>query len=145
MFAVFAVLSAFFRIEMVLIEYPESYSILRLAPASQIPVWVRPGRFISVTRTQEELSVICLESCVPRSQSAEHGWTLIGCQGPLAFSEVGILARLTTHLADAKIPLLAVSTHETDYILTRSPDKARSQLKKAGYEVIRASSSAINV
>lgn len=129
---------------MILVEYPESYSILRFAPASQVPEWVRPGRFTSVTRTPEELSVICLESCVPRSQSAEHGWTLMGCRGPLGFSEVGILAKLTAHLANAKIPILAVSTHDTDYILTRNPDEARSELKKAGYEVIRASSSAIN-
>ena len=126
---------------MVLIEYPERHAILRLPPASTIPAWAEQGAFMSVTRTPHELSVICQESSIPPEQTAERGWALMGCQGPLDFSAVGILAELTGILAEANLSVLAVATHDTDYILTRDPDTACTVLENAGHEVIRANSS----
>ncbi len=122
---------------MVLIEYPEAYAIVRLAPDSQVPDWACSGTFTSITRTPEELSVICQEQNVPPEQSIAGGWFLIGCQGPLDFSSVGILGRLTATLMEAELPILAISTYDTDYILTRNLLATRKALQKAGYEIVR--------
>ena len=129
---------------MTLIEYPEPYAVVSLLPTNEVPGWANYGRFTSITRAPDELSVICQERYIPPEQPAESGWYLIGCQGPLSFSAVGILAKITAVLADAGIPILTVVTYNTDYILTRNPNVARDTLQKAGYEVIRASASETN-
>ncbi|MCY4172306.1 MAG: ACT domain-containing protein [Bacteroidetes bacterium] len=126
---------------MVVIEYPEPYAIVKLDPSSQIPQWVDESHFTSVTRTPEELSIICLESRVPSMHKGETGWYLIRCEGPLSFDTTGILANLSQILNLEGLSILAVATYNTDYILTRSPEVARNALQKAGYEVIRANSS----
>ncbi|MCY3487709.1 MAG: ACT domain-containing protein [Bacteroidetes bacterium] len=130
---------------MVLVEYPEPFAVLRFPPASKIPAWAEQGPFTSITRTPQELAVICQESLVPLEQAAERGWYLMGCQGPLDFSAVGILAGLAGTLADAGISILTVATYDTDYFLTRDPDRARTALQEAGHEVIRASSSETSI
>ncbi len=121
---------------MVLIEHPESFAVIRLSPEDEVPVWATRGRFTSITRTSEELSVICPEQSVPSTQRAERGWHLLGCDGPFSFDTVGILAELTAVLSKANIPLLAVATYDTDYILTRDQAAARVALQKAGHEIV---------
>ena len=122
---------------MVLIEYPESYAIVRLAPNGEVPAWAHCGEFSSITRTPEELSVICQEQYIPPDQVLVKGWHLIGCQGPLEFSAVGILAQLTAVLMEAGLSILTISTYNTDYILTRNQESTRIALQKAGHEVVQ--------
>lgn len=126
---------------MVLIEYSEPYVVVSLPPASEIPAWAINTQFMSVTRTSEELSVICQERYLPPEQTAESGWYLIGCQGPLSFSAVGIMAKITAVLAGAGLSVLTIATYNTDYVLTRNPNAAHNALRSAGYEVIPDSSS----
>ncbi|MDE2771997.1 MAG: ACT domain-containing protein [Bacteroidota bacterium] len=121
---------------MVLIEYPEPYAVIRLSPEDEMPFWATRGRFTSITRAPGELSVICPEHSVPPTQHAERGWYLLGCDGPFSFDTVGILAELTAVLSKANIPLLAVATYDTDFILTRDQTAARVALQNAGHEVV---------
>lgn len=121
---------------MVLIEYPDSYAVIRLSPEEEVPVWATHGRFTSITRTSGELSVICPEHSVPLTQPAERGWYLFGCDGPFSFDAVGILAELAAVLSNANIPLLAVATYDTDYILTRDRTATRVALQNAGHEIV---------
>ncbi len=126
---------------MVLTEYPEAYVVIRLSPEDEVPSWATRGRFTSITRTPEELSVICPEHSIPTTQSAERGWYLLGCDGPFSFDTVGILAELTAVLSKANISLLAIATYDTDYILTRDQTAARAALKNAGHEIVFRGSS----
>ena len=121
---------------MVLIEYPEPYAVIRLSPEDEMPFWATRGRFTSITRAPGELSVICPEHSVPPTQHAERGWYLLDCGGPFSFDTVGILAELTAVLSKANIPLLAVATYDTDFILTRDQTAARVALQNAGHEVV---------
>ena len=121
---------------MVLIEDPDSYAVIRLSPEDEVPVWATCGRFTSITRTSGELSVICPEHSVPLNQPAERGWYLLGCDGPFSFDTVGILAELAAVLSNANIPLLAVATYDTDYILTRDRTATRVALQNAGHEIV---------
>lgn len=121
---------------MVLREYPEPFAVVRLSNEDEVPVWATRGRFFSITRAPGELSVICAENSVPSAQHAERGWYLLGCDGPFSFDTVGILAELTAVLSHANIPVLAVATYDTDYILTRNQTAARIALQNAGHTVV---------
>ena len=116
---------------------PSTYSICRLSPNSQIPNWTHKGSFVSITKTTEELSVVCEESQVPSDVKAESDWRILKVEGPLDFSLTGILSRISTCLAKAKISIFAISTFDTDYIMVKSSslNEAISSLKKEGYEV----------
>ncbi len=130
---------------MVFIEYSEPFGVVHFSSTSKIPVWAERGPFTSITRTPHELSVICQESQIPSDQAAERGWYLMGCQEPLDFSAVGVLAKLATTLADAGLSILTVATYDTDYFLTQDPSTARMALQAVGHEVIRSSSSATSI
>lgn len=84
-----------------------------------MPSWATSGSLISVTRTAEELSVVCGEDAVPSGVKCEKGWKCLRIRGPLAFAETGVLSFLVVPLATAGIPIFVVSTFETDYILVK--------------------------
>lgn len=102
----------------------ETLAVCRLEPDDPVPSWADGPGFASVTRTDDELSVVCPERRVPDDVRAEGGWRAFRVEGPLDFSMVGILASLTGPLAAAGIPVFAVSTFDTDYLLVSSADVA---------------------
>lgn len=104
---------------------------------SELPSAVLEGRFVSVTRTADELSVVCADEDVPSGGSVHRGWSCLQVEGPLDFSLTGVLASLITPLADAEVPVLVISTCETDYVLVRTEllRKAVAVLERAGHAV----------
>lgn len=110
---------------MKLILYEDRFAICRLDPRDPIPAWA-DGALLSITRTPRELSILCAESAVPEGVCAEKGFRAMEVLGPLDFSAVGILASLTRPLAEAGIPILAVSTFDTDVVLVREGDLERA-------------------
>ena len=91
-------------------------------------------------RTDEEISLVCETAHVPENTTArEDGWRAMRVVGELDFSLVGILARISDVLAREKIGIFAVSTYNTDYILTKETqfEDALAALARAGYEVTR--------
>ena len=92
-----------------------------------------------VSRTDEEISVVCRTKDVPYSTcSREDGWKACRVQGTLDFSMIGILAGISRILADQKIGIFVVSTYQTDYILTKTEnfEKAMLALEEAGYRIL---------
>jgi hypothetical protein len=114
-------LSAVGGLRLTLLE--ERLAICRLEPHQPLPTWF-PGKggIVSMTRTDEELSLVLSEADVPRDMRAERGWRAFKVQGPLDFALTGIMARLSGVLAEAGISLFALSTYDTDYILVREGD-----------------------
>jgi len=113
------------------------YGICRFGPNDPAPSWVTGGEFVSVTRTSEELSVVCPQRAIPESVPSNPDWRVLQVEGPLDFSLVGILAGLSATLAQANISLFAVSTFDTDYLLVHEADfkTAVKALRGAGHEV----------
>lgn len=111
------------------------YAVCHLSPDASLPSWATCGHFWSVTRTREELSIVTDESCIPAEIPASRGWTLIELIGPFDFDQAGILMDLIAPLAAADIPVLAIATYDTDYILTQSASESMYVLRKAGYEI----------
>lgn len=100
--------------------FPQSFAIARLEPDAELPsaVLASPG-FVSLTRTEDELSIVCAEDVTAGLPRVDSGWRAIKVQGPFAFDETGILASFLDPLAVAGIGIFAVSTFDTDYILVK--------------------------
>jgi uncharacterized protein len=119
-------------------RFPDSFAVCRLAPNAIIPAWATNSHFFSITRTSEELSIVCVESHVPPDVHHEGEWVCLVLKGPFPFSETGILASFLQPLSDNAIPIFAVSTFNTDYVLVKQAwiDKAIAVLIQAGHEAL---------
>jgi hypothetical protein len=118
-----------------------TWAVARLPARAAIPPWAMTGdEFVSITRTKDELSVICPEAVLPRDIQAERGWAILKVLGPFPFSQLGILAAFASPLAAGGISLLAIATFDTDYILVKSADLAAAcaLLTAAGHEHVTA-------
>ena len=99
-------------------------------------IWAlhRHSGFVSITRTRDELSIVCNERNVPSGVKVDRGWRVLKVEGPLDLSLTGILASIAVPLAEAKINLFAISTFDTDYVLVKAEklDRAIEVLRRRG-------------
>lgn len=112
------------------------FSVCRLNKLSDME---RLCEYCFLSLTDEEISLVCPTSHVPENTSArEDGWSMLRIEGQLDFSLIGILAKISAVLAENGIGIFAVSTYNTDYILTRTEQfgRAVSALREAGYNII---------
>lgn len=109
---------------MMLSLLPEQLAVCRLEPHDPLPAWAQGGPLLSITRTADELSILCGQSQVPPGVLAETGWRALKVAGPLGFSMVGVISSLAGTLARAKVSIFALSTFDTDYILVKQADLA---------------------
>ncbi|WP_019818723.1 ACT domain-containing protein [Saccharomonospora saliphila] len=119
---------------------PGEYAVARLHSTDAVPAALLApgdGALVSVTRTGEELSVVCPVDSAPDGARVEAGWRLLTVRGPLAFTLTGIMAALSNELAAAGVSLFALSTYDTDHLLVRADDldRAVAALREAGHEV----------
>ena len=99
-----------------------AFAVCRMAPNAGIPPWIPTKGFVSITRTVNELSIVCLSDAVPETIRAERGFRVLKVEGPLDFCLTGILLSVLGPLTDAEIPIFAVSTYDTDYVLVKEVD-----------------------
>lgn len=118
---------------------PDRYAIVRLDAGAEPPAWASGGSFVSLTRTPDEVSVVCGEAQVPSDVGGDRGWRILRLQGPFPLESVGVLASVAGPLADAGISLFVVSTYETDYVLVKeaSTERALAVLAGRGIAVTR--------
>jgi len=116
---------------------PDTFALCRLSADEIVPEWAMIGEFVSITHTQDELSIVCAAENVPPDVKADRGWSALKVEGPLDLALTGILASLTRPLAQAQINLFAVSTFDTDYLLVKEYNLARAceALREAGFVV----------
>lgn len=116
----------------------EKYGVCRLDKTELIPEWAQNSGFFSITRTSDELSIVCSEDNIPKDIKCEKDWRALKIEGPLDFSLIGILASISAILAQKGISIFAISTYDTDYILVKNKDidNAIESLVKEKYEVI---------
>ncbi|MBW1982799.1 MAG: ACT domain-containing protein [Deltaproteobacteria bacterium] len=118
--------------------FPEIYAICRLPAGSEVPCWVSGREFLSVTHTEEELSIVCQQDKVPPEIECERGWRCLKIEAHLDFALLGVLASLTTALAGRGISVFVVSTFQTDYLLVRDrqADRAVAVLTGLGHDLV---------
>jgi hypothetical protein len=110
-------------------------AICRLPPHAPLPEWASKESLWSVTRTTNELSIVCPEESVPSDIQADRGWVPLQVVGPLPLTMTGVLSSLAEPLAQAGISIFAISTFETDIVLVRTAElqKAMNALSSAGH------------
>ena len=113
------------------------YAVCQLRSQKSVPDWVFQGDFYSITRTPEELSIICPQEYVPEDITCQPGWRVLKVEGPFNFNEIGVLASLTGPLAAAQLSLLTISTYDTDYLFIQGEnfEQAVKVLSAAGHQI----------
>lgn len=117
----------------------EKYGVCRLNKTELIPEWAKGSEIFSITKTLDELSIVCVQENIPNEIKCEKDWRILKVEGPLDFSLIGILASISTILAEKSISIFAISTYDTDYILVKDKDidNAIEALLNKRYEVIK--------
>lgn len=116
---------------------PERLAVCRLPVDAPWPAPPADATFYSVTRTDAELSVLCIEDAAPAGAEVEPDWRVIEVAGPLDFDMVGVMASLTQPLADVGVSVFVVSTYDTDYVLVHAAalERAVEALRSQGHTV----------
>jgi hypothetical protein len=108
-------------------------AIVRLSADAPAPEPATGGALWSITRTADELSVVCDEAVVPpHAERVERGWRALRVHGPIPFDVTGVIAGLTTSLAAAGVPVFVISTYDTDYLLVREAHLERAREALSG-------------
>jgi hypothetical protein len=117
---------------------PGPYAIVRLASNAPVPDWATNGDFTSVTRTAEELSIVCRTDNVPPNVHSPHRWICLKLEGPVPFSQTGVLLSFIEPLSTRDVPIFTISTYDTDYVLIQEEFAwAVDVLREAGHELGR--------
>ena len=116
------------------------FGIFRLPPRARIPRWVHRSSFYTISRSRDELSVVCEQHLMPKGKlpedtRIESDWRAIRVLEPLDFSLIGVLASLANPLSAANVSIFCISTYDTDYLLVRHKNLNRAirALEGAGH------------
>ena len=117
---------------------PGRYGVYRLPEGSPLPPWATGGAFTTVSRSGDELSVLCAWTDEAAGLPAIGPLVCCRLDGVLDFSLTGVLARVTAPLATAGISVFSVATYDTDYVLVGEAerDRARQALESAGLDFL---------
>jgi uncharacterized protein len=115
-----------------------AYAIVRFVPDASVPLWATQGEFTSISHTRDELSIVCLAENVPKELNSPLRWICLKLEGPFPFSQTGVLLSFIEPLSSNDIPVFAISTYDTDYVLIPEEftDSALERLQNAGHERI---------
>lgn len=113
----------------------QSYSLCTLGVGQPIPAWVAASHFYSITKTNDELSILCQSNVVPAMVQQNAGWRVLQIAEVLDLNLTGITARFSTALAAVGVNLCVIATYNTDYILVKEEKLtiAISALAAAGF------------
>jgi uncharacterized protein len=120
------------------LKLPGVYAVVHLASDAAMPDYAGAGDFISVTRTPDELSIVCPIENVPNRAEPGPRWICLKLEGPFPFSQTGVLLSFIEPLSNNGIPIFAISTYDTDYVLVQGEFAARAlaSLQAAGHQLI---------
>jgi hypothetical protein len=119
-------------------QLPGPYAIVRLAADAPVPEWATKGEFTSITRTPDELSIVCPADNLPRDVNSLHHWICLKLEGPFPFELTGVLLSFIDPLSRNGVPIFAISTYDTDYVLIQEEfvGIAMGRLKQAGHQLV---------
>jgi hypothetical protein len=123
--------------QLALITLPEKFAVCKLEAKAPVPQWATSGSLVSITRTADELSVVCPQNLVPADVTCEVDWRCVRVAGTMDFALIGVVVSLVNPLAEAGISVFVVSTFDTDYLLVKEKDweRAAEALQLAGHKL----------
>lgn len=116
------------NIKLTLFLLPEKLGICHLAANSPVPSWASSGEFFSITKTDQELSIVYPQEKIPAGVLMEKDWRAFRVEDVVdGVYVVGIIASLSGPLAKAGISIFNISTYETNYILLEEKNLAKAK------------------
>lgn len=94
--------------------------IAKLSEYNKLDDLIDKAKFVSLTKSGDELSLVIDRENLPDHQFANEGWKAFKIIGPLDFSLVGILQQVIKPLSEKGITIFTISTFDTDYILVKN-------------------------
>ena len=116
----------------------EEFAICQVEDYSQVNL---ENPFVFTGATDEEKSLVCPIARIPENAlTVDKHWSAFRIEGVLDFSLIGILSKISSLLAEHNIGIFAISTYNTDYILTKTADfqRALQVLKEAKYTILES-------
>jgi hypothetical protein len=113
-----------------------TFAICRLDSGDPVPAWAQ-GEFVSITRTNDELTIVCIQDDVPAGIHCDLGWRCLRPDGRFDLTEVGVIASLAKPLADNGVSVFVIGTFDTDYLLVKESrlSDAVVALEQSGHSV----------
>lgn len=105
--------------QLTFIVLPNEYALCRLDTNDAVPAWALSSSFYTISKTTDELSVVCETSCVPDGIKLDKDWRLLKIAAVLDLSLTGITAKFSTALANVDVNLCVIATYDTDYIMVK--------------------------
>ena len=117
----------------------DSFAICRLDKDAPVPDWALTRQFFSVTRTEDELSIVCPQESVPEGIDCKAGWRCLKVESPFEFDLAGMISSIAARLAESDIDMFVLATQDSDYLMVKESDleQATSVLSEARYRVYR--------
>ena len=119
----------------------DKYAVCKFKNDADIPGFIYDSEFYSITKTPDELSIVCRQSenirDIKNMFEVNKDWRIIKVKTPLDFSSIGVISGISGILKENKISILTISTYETDYILVKNKDLRRvvDSLKESEYKI----------
>lgn len=111
-------------------------AIAKLSEIDNLDDLFAKTKFVSFTKTKDELSLVIDIENLPKHQFVNKGWKAFKIIGPLDFSLVGILQQVICPLSDNGISIFTISTFDTDYILVKKQQLQRAvEVLKERFEI----------
>ena len=120
-----------------LLSYPERLAVVRLGPGSEVPAWAESSSVFAVIATAAETTVVCAGRDVPTKARHAGPYTAFVVDGTLDPAEVGVLHALLGPLVASDVPVMTLSTFDTDWLLvpTDRAETAAEAWRASGHEV----------
>lgn len=111
------------------------YAISRLGVHSPVPAWAEGDGFVTVSRSDDELSVLCRDDRVPEDIQCDRDWICLKLVGPFELHETGIALSVVEPLAEGGIGVFLVSSYDGAHLLIKDADLLHAQmlLQNAGH------------
>nr|WP_319390977.1 ACT domain-containing protein [uncultured Cohaesibacter sp.] len=119
---------------------PGRYAVCRLDTDAAVPDWLQGSGFKAVVCSEDEVTLVCLETRVPRGIPSETGWACLRTIGPFPFDTAGIVKSLIDPLSRNDIGVFVICTFDGEHVLIPSHklDAAKKHLEAAGHTVLPA-------
>ena len=116
----------------------ETYTINKLPQFAEIPSILSNGEMCFISRTDEELSIVCPDFMAPNNVQQELGWRCLKVEGTMKLQDVGVLASILQPLSEAGVPVFTISTFNTDYVFVMDEQLVNvvHALQKAGHTFV---------
>ena len=117
----------------------DKYGICTLPNTAPIPDWALTQSLASITRTEKELTIVCRREILPSQYQSDLNWRCFKIDGSFDLNQIGVIASISSPLADAGISIYVISTYDTDYFLIQEQnlEQTISVLSDIGHNITR--------